>query len=95
MGIHVAVTRRRADGSPGPDGWYPAARLSVDEAIRGFTQGPAYAAGLEDRLGKIAPGYLADIVAFDHDVYTIPQDDLLKVQVVGTMVGGIWRYNSI
>src|SRR5262249_34878556 len=49
-GIHAAVTRRRADGSPGPDGWYPDARLTMDETLRGFTQGPAYAAGLENRL---------------------------------------------
>ncbi|MEO8377103.1 MAG: amidohydrolase, partial [Candidatus Sumerlaeota bacterium] len=45
-GIHAAVTRRRADGSPGRDGWYPEARLTVDEAIRGYTEGAAWAAGL-------------------------------------------------
>jgi predicted amidohydrolase YtcJ len=94
-GIHAAVTRRRADGSPGPEGWYPAARLTLDEAIRGYTQGPAYAAGMEDRLGKIAPGYLADLVAFDRDLYSIAPDDLLNAQVVGTMVGGLWRHFSI
>jgi predicted amidohydrolase YtcJ len=94
-GIHAAVTRRRADGSPGPDGWYPGARLTVDEALRGFTQGPAYAAGLEDRLGKIASGYLADLVAFDRNLYSISPDELLNVQVVGTMVGGVWRYYAV
>ncbi len=94
-GIHAAVTRRRADGTPGPDGWYPDARLSVTEAILGYTQGPAYAAGLEDRIGRIAPGYLADLVAFDRDVFSIPPDDLLNAQVVGTMVGGVWRYYAV
>src|SRR5579859_3882770 len=90
-GIHAAVTRRREDGSPGPDGWYPDARLSLDATIRAFTQGPAYAGGMEDRLGTLKAGYLADLVAFDRDLYTIPPDDLLSVQVVGTMVGGTWR----
>ncbi len=93
-GIHAAVTRRRADGSPGPSGWYPDARLTMDEALRGFTQGPAYAAGMEDRLGMIAPGYLADLVVFDRDLFTTPPDELLAVRVLGTMVGGAWRYQA-
>jgi len=93
-GIHAAVTRLRADGSPGPDGWYPEARLTIDESIRGYTQGPAYAAGMEDRLGIIAPGYLADLVALDRDLYTMPPDELLTVNVVGTMTGGVWRHGQ-
>jgi predicted amidohydrolase YtcJ len=93
-GIHAAVTRRRADGSPGPDGWFPELRLTVDEALRGFTQGPAYAAGMDNRLGLIAPGYLADLVALDRDLYAVLPDDLLKVRVVGTMVGGMWRFSA-
>jgi predicted amidohydrolase YtcJ len=91
-GLHAAVTRRRANGLPGPKGWYPEAGLSLDEAIRGYTQGPAYAAGMENRSGMIAPGYLADLVVFDQDLYGIAPDDLLGVRVVGTMVGGVWRY---
>jgi predicted amidohydrolase YtcJ len=93
-GIHAAVTRRRADGSPGPEGWYPELRLTVDEAIRGYTQGPAYAAGVENRLGQIAPGFLADLVALDRDLYAVPPDELLATQVVGTMVGGVWRHRQ-
>ncbi len=44
VGIHAAVTRRRADGSPGPDGWYPDQRLTVQQAVYGFTMGAAFAA---------------------------------------------------
>ena len=51
-GLHAAVTRQRADGSPGPEGWYPEQRLTIQEALLAYTQGPAYAAGMEDRLGK-------------------------------------------
>jgi predicted amidohydrolase YtcJ len=64
-GIHAAVTRRRADGSPGPEGWYPEQRLTVEEAVRAFTMGAAYAAGVEDRLGSITPGKLADFTVLD------------------------------
>src|SRR5690606_17633152 len=39
-GIYAAVTRRRPDGSPGPDGWYPELRLDLDTTLRAFTQGP-------------------------------------------------------
>ncbi len=94
-GIHAAVTRQRADGSPGDDGWYPDARLTVDEALRGFTVGPAYASGREDRLGILAPGYLADLVVLDADLYAIHPSEILDVKVMGTMVGGIWRFGGV
>lgn len=93
-GIHAALTRRRADGSPGPQGWYPELRLTMDETLRGYTQGPAYAGGMDGKLGKIAPGYLADLTVFDRDLYATPPDDLLHAQVIGTMVGGVWRYRA-
>ncbi|MBK8027904.1 MAG: amidohydrolase [Chloroflexi bacterium] len=92
--IHAAVTRRRADGSPGPDGWYPSARVTLDEAVRGHTIGPAYAAGMEDRCGMLAPGYYADLVVLDRDLYETPPDELLAVQVVGTMVDGSWKVRT-
>lgn len=94
-GIHAAVTRRRADGSPGVSGWYPEARLTVDEALRGFTIGCAYAAGAENRLGKLAQGFLADLVVLDHDLYHIAPDDILNVQIVATMVDGVWRHGEL
>jgi predicted amidohydrolase YtcJ len=90
-GIFAAVTRRRPDGAPGPDGWFPEARLDVDTALRGFTQGPAYAAGMERDLGMIAPGYLADLVVLDRDLYAVPPDEILHTQVLGTMIGGEWK----
>jgi predicted amidohydrolase YtcJ len=91
IGIHAAVTRQRADGSPGAEGWYPAARLTVYEALRGYTIGAAYAAGMEDRLGRLAPGYLADLVLLERDIYEIAPSEILQAGVIGTMVGGLWR----
>ena len=92
LGIFAAVTRRRPDGSPGPDGWYPEGRLDVETTLRAFTQGPAYAAGLERDLGTLAPGYLADLVVLDRDLYAISPDEILATRVLGTRVGGAWKH---
>jgi predicted amidohydrolase YtcJ len=94
-GIYAAVTRRRPDGTPGEDGWYPELRLTMAEALYGFTIGPAYAAGMDDRLGRLAPGYLADLVVLDRDLFAISPDEILDVEVVATMVGGEWRFGGL
>jgi hypothetical protein len=91
-GIHAAVTRRRIDGSPGAEGWYPDQRLHLPEALYGFTRGPAYAAGMEDRLGILAPHFLADLLVLDRDLFTCAMDDICQVRPVATMVGGRWVY---
>ena len=92
LGIHAAITRQR-DGQPA-GGWYPAARLSLHETLLGFTQGPAYAAGMEGRLGKLRPGYLADLIVLDDDIASIEPDAIPELNVLGAMVDGIWRYRD-
>ena len=87
-GIHAAVTRRRADGSPGAEGWQPQERLSAAEAVRGFTWGAAFAGGVEDRLGSLAPGKLADLVVLAGDPFAVDPMDLPGLPVLATMVGG-------
>ena len=96
-GIHAAVTRRRRDGYPGPEGWRSGRnrRLSVEEAVRGFTSGAAYAAGLEDRLGRLAPGYLADLVILDRDIFRIDPMEIHLAKPVGVMVGGRWVVREV
>jgi predicted amidohydrolase YtcJ len=90
LGLYAAVTRQRADGSPSPDGWQPAQRISLAEAFSAYTAGPAYAAGLEDRLGRLAPGCLADLVVLDQDPFTVPSARLLTMQASAVMIGGAW-----
>jgi predicted amidohydrolase YtcJ len=92
IGLHAAVTRQRQDGSPGPGGWYPQQRLGLHEAFFGFTGGAAYAAGMENRLGKLAPGYLADLLILDTDPFDCPPEELAQIRPLGTMVGGDWVY---
>lgn len=89
-GIHAAVTRRRADGTPGPEGWHPEQRLSVQQAIEGFTIGAAYAACAENRQGRIAAGCLADLIVLEKDPFTCNSDELRTMQSSATMVGGEW-----
>ncbi len=93
--IYAAVTRRRIDGSPNEDGWYPQNKVTVEEALRGFTLAPAYAAGTENHLGKLSANYLADLVVLDRDLLKIPADEILETQVTATMVGGDWKFGGI
>lgn len=94
VGIHAAVTRRRADGTPGPEGWYPAQRLTVGEAIHAYTMGAAYAGGEEQIKGSLTPGKLADLVILDRDIFQIAPLEILQARVLGTMVGGSFVYQS-
>jgi predicted amidohydrolase YtcJ len=92
LGIHAAVTRSRPDGYGGPEGWIPTQRITVEEAVRAYTWGAAYAAGLEDRLGTLTPGKLADLVVLDRDIFSADPSLIPQTQVLGTMVGGRWVY---
>jgi predicted amidohydrolase YtcJ len=93
LGIHAAVTRRRADGSPSPDGWYPEQRLTVAEAVHGFTMGAAYASYEEARKGSLAPGKLADLIVLDRDIFSIDPMEIAETKVIATMIDGqfVWR----
>jgi predicted amidohydrolase YtcJ len=92
-GIHAAVTRRRADGSPGPDGWYPEQRLTVDETVYAFTAGAAYASGEEAIKGTLSPGKLADLVVLSQDIFAIDPMVILDTKVMATMFDGRLVYN--
>jgi predicted amidohydrolase YtcJ len=93
-GLHAAVTRRRADGAPGPDGWHPEQRLDLDTALRGFTLGAAYAGYAEDRLGSLSPGKYADLIVVDRDLWTANPMDIKDTRVLGTMIGGDWKFRD-
>jgi len=94
LGLHAAITRQRADGSPGEEGWYPEQRLSLKQALEGYTLGPAYTAGMENRLGKLAPGYLADLIVLTQDPNVLPPSNLLELETSATMIAGEWVWQS-
>lgn len=94
LGLHAAVTRRRADGSPSSAGWYPEQKLTLAEALQAYTLGAAYAANAEHRIGKLAPGYLADLIVLDHDIFSMDPNDLLTTRSSATMIGGEWVWQT-
>lgn len=94
-GIHAAVTRQRPDGSPGKNGWYPEQRLSVKEALQAYTTGAAYASLSEDRAGKLAPGYFADLLVLEKDPFTCSMDELYTMSPLATMVAGEWVFSKL
>lgn len=93
-GLHAAVTRHRRDGAPGPEGWYPEQKLTLNEALRGYTSGAAYAAGTENRLGRLAPNYYADLLVLETDPFTCEAEQLCEILPVATMVEGKWVYST-
>jgi hypothetical protein len=86
-GIHAAVTRQGRDGTP-PGGWYPQQRLTVAQAVRGFSMGPALVSGREAHLGSITPGKLADLVVLDRDIFAVEPMEIAQAQVMVTVFDG-------
>ncbi len=92
LALFSAVARRtEVNRVPGGVVWYPEQRLTLSEAVRAYTWGGAYAGGMEDRLGKLAPGYYADMVVLDRDIFELPEESLLEVSVSRVMVSGQWE----
>ena len=79
-GVQAAVTRD----------WPVAEALSVEHALDGFWSGAAHARHAERRMGRLLPGYTADLVVLERDPVTCPPDEIASIPVVATMVGGRW-----
>ncbi|HEV2148547.1 MAG TPA: amidohydrolase, partial [Longimicrobiaceae bacterium] len=88
-GIYSAVTRqsREEPGTP-PGGWLPEQRLTREEAIRLYTAASAYGEWEEERKGTLRPGMLADLVVWDRDLLTVPEEEILRAAPELTVVGG-------
>jgi len=93
FGIYAAVTRQDQKGWP-DGGWYPSQKLTLAEAIRGFTLDAAFAAFEEQSRGTIEPGKLADLTIVDGDLFAMPESDLFKAKVRMTVVGGEVVYGA-
>ncbi len=86
LGIHAAVTRMRADGTP-EGGWYPNSRVTVAEALKAYTLTPAAVHNAGD-IGTIAPGKRADLVVLSRNILAIPPSQLPEVRVDMTLFDG-------
>ena len=94
LGIDAAVNRETLDGK-NKGGWVPEQKISVNQALRAYTEGGAYAAFREKELGSIKEGYLADLVLLDQDITTIDPFKIKQTQVLWTMLGGKIVYSRI
>ena len=92
LGIYAAVTTQDLDGKP-PGGYRPSEKLTIWEALRGFTSDAAYAASAEHELGLAEPGYRADLAVFDRDLTKIAPRDIPKAHCEMTIIGGdiVWN----
>jgi predicted amidohydrolase YtcJ len=86
-GIHAAVTRRKFGETQSSKSWNPDQCVNVIQAIKGYTTGPAYAAQLEDRLGKLSPSYFADLLVLETDPFKCEAE---SIHEVGVMIDGEW-----
>jgi predicted amidohydrolase YtcJ len=87
LGIYAAVTRQDAAGQPA-GGWYPDERLTMAEAIAGYTLHPAFLSGKDDRLGSIAPGKYADLVVLSQNLFDIEPAAIPQTRAELTLFNG-------
>jgi hypothetical protein len=88
LGIDAAVNRRPLDGKH-PEGWFPAQRTSVAEAVAAYTLGSAYAAFQEKDRGSLEAGKLADLVVVSRDILDPAEGDSIgQTEILMTVVGG-------
>jgi predicted amidohydrolase YtcJ len=92
-GIYAAVTRRTLDGK-NPNGWLPEQKITVEEAVRAYTYGSAYAEFQESEKGVLADKMLADFVILSDDIFKIDPVNIEKVKVLTTVVGGKVVYQA-
>ncbi|MGZ5482630.1 MAG: amidohydrolase, partial [Pyrinomonadaceae bacterium] len=91
--IYAAVTRRTLDGK-NPNGWVPEQKISVEETVRAYTVGSAYAESQEHEKGTITPGKLADLIILSRDIFKIDPKEIENVKVVMTVLDGRIVYEA-
>jgi predicted amidohydrolase YtcJ len=92
-GIYAAITRQDPKGNP-PGGWHPEQRLTLDEALRGYTAEAAYAEFAEKMKGSIEPGKWADLTVISDDLTRIQPRQILSIHVLETMIAGKSPYRQ-
>src|SRR5215510_4072083 len=92
-GIYAAITRQDPQGNP-PGGWYPEQRLTLDEALKGYTVEGAYAEFEEKDKGSIEAGKLADLTVIAEDITKLSAKEILSIRVLKTFIAGKMVYEG-
>jgi predicted amidohydrolase YtcJ len=90
-GLYAAVTRRNEAGTKV---YFPENRLTRGQALAAYTQGSAYAEFAEERKGKLLPGFEADFILVDRDLYRVDAPAILQTKVLETYVGGVRAFKA-
>ncbi len=93
-GLYAAVTRQDLETGQPEGGWFPEQRLTMEEAVRAYTLGSAYADFREKELGSVTVGKLADLVVLDRDIFSVPPREMLATSVVMTVMDGKVGYRK-
>jgi len=92
-GLYACVTRESPDGGP-PGGWQPQEKISLEDCIRAYTSGSAYAEFAEGKKGTLKTGQYADFIVLSDDLTKIPPSQFTKTTVLRTVVGGRTVYQK-
>jgi predicted amidohydrolase YtcJ len=92
-GLYACVTRELPDGGPA-GGWQPQEKISLDDCIRAYTIGSAYAQFEEGKKGALKTGQYADFIILSNDLTKIPPSEYTKTEVLRTVVGGRTVYQK-
>lgn len=91
--IYYAITRQNVDGLP-KNGWESHQKITLDEALIAHTAGSAASCGKIEDLGTLEVGKLADITILDRNIFEIDVEELLRTNVIRTIVNGCTTYNT-
>jgi len=86
-GIYAAVTRRTLDGKH-PEGWFPEQKISLEEAIKGYTLNGAFAEFSEESKGSIEAGKLADLVVLTRNIFAVSPEEIVDAKAKMTIFNG-------
>ena len=92
-GLYACVTRQLPDGTPA-GGWQPQEKISLDDCIRAYTSGSAYAEFAEGKKGELKAGEYADFLILSNDLTKVPPSEYVKTEVLQTVVGGRTVYEK-
>jgi predicted amidohydrolase YtcJ len=93
LGTYGAVTRRTLDDK-NPNGWIPEQKISIQETVRAYTWGSAYAEFQDEKKGTLSANKLADFIILSNDIFTIDPTKISGVKVLTTVVDGRVVYES-
>ena len=92
LAIHCAVTSQNLEGQP-EGGWLPQQKLTMQEAVALYTTGSAYTSYEENVKGKLCPGYLADFIVLSQDIFSVPENEIIRTKVEQIYLGGKLVYS--